>query len=318
MSAFDLVFTQPELVERPPVLVDIGAAAGVHRAWRPIARYAVALGFEPDAREAQPLTAAQRQFRKFVFCPAIAWPGDPPAAEVPFHLTRSPQCSSVLAPDPEGLAPWAFAEIFQVARTERIAAVGLRQALMQNGLERIDWLKCDTQGLDLRLFLSLPESLRQRISAVEFEPGLLSAYAGEDRIGTVLTHMETEPFWLASFRVQPAVRANAGAIASELGSVRRVQRYGPEAPGWVNACWLRDVRKKNDWLDRRGRLLAWVFSTLLGQDGEALFIARTSQSGAEDPVFARLAQVSRRRLRLSLWRRMPLRILRRMLRPWSA
>ena len=58
MSLLDRIFAEPELREFPPVLVDVGAAGGVHPAWRRIARYAVGVGFEPDAREAAPLGAA--------------------------------------------------------------------------------------------------------------------------------------------------------------------------------------------------------------------------------------------------------------------
>ena len=91
MSLLDRVMREPELQSEPPVLVDVGAAGGVHPAWRRIARYAVGVGFEPDAREAAPLDAAQREFKRWIFCPGLAVPESPADGQATLHLTRSPQ-----------------------------------------------------------------------------------------------------------------------------------------------------------------------------------------------------------------------------------
>ncbi len=74
MNMLDRIFAEPELQARPPVLVDVGAAGGVNPAWRQIARYAIGVGFEPDARETAALSGAQRAFRRSVARAARAIP----------------------------------------------------------------------------------------------------------------------------------------------------------------------------------------------------------------------------------------------------
>jgi FkbM family methyltransferase len=186
VNIFERVFAEPELREDPPVLVDVGAAGGVHPAWRRIARYAVGVGFEPDAREAAPLDAAQREFRRWIFCPGLAVPERPAEGTATLHLTKSPQCSSTLPPRTAALAEWSFAEFFEVTERRQFPATTLTGALAAQGITGVDWLKCDTQGLDLKLWQSLPAGWRSRVLAVEVEPGIIDAYDGEEKLGDVL------------------------------------------------------------------------------------------------------------------------------------
>src|SRR5471032_1635614 len=106
MSLLERIFAEPELRAAPPVLVDVGAAGGVHPAWRRIARFSIGVGFEPDAREAAPLGAAQREFKQWIFCPTLVVPAPPPDGRARLHLTRSPQCSSTLRPRADALSAW--------------------------------------------------------------------------------------------------------------------------------------------------------------------------------------------------------------------
>jgi hypothetical protein len=131
------IFSEPELREAPPVLVDVGAAGGVPRVWRRIARYAVGAGFEPDAREVAPLNTAQRRFRRWVFCSGLAVPAETADGCQPLHLTRAPQCSSTLRPRAAALGEWAFANFFDVEETRSLPAATLAGALINtSGLVR--------------------------------------------------------------------------------------------------------------------------------------------------------------------------------------
>ena len=292
MSLLDRIFEEPELRAFPPVLVDVGAAGGVYSAWRRIARHSIGVGFEPDAREGAPLDAARRIFSKWIFCPALAVPAPTPDGKAGIFLTRSPQCSSTLRPNPVGLRPWAFADRFDVVETKRCAAMTLEAALRAQGLERVDWLKCDTQGTDLRLFQSLPSAWRARLLAVEFEPGLIDAYEGEDRATDVMSAMAVEPFWLAEMDVGRTPRAAAQTRSPWF------RRLAPRAPAWVN---LRYLRHADLTLDRRGRLLSWAFATITGQHAQAL--ALTAEGDGE--IFSAMAAESRAALRWSMWRGAP-------------
>ncbi len=302
MSLLDAVFAEPELRAAPPVLVDVGAAGGVHPAWRRIARYAIGVGFEPDAREAAPLDAARGQFARWIFCRTLAVPTPTTDGTAALHLTHSPQCSSTLAPAAGALSEWAFAEFFRVVETRTLPATTIAGALAAEDIARVDWLKCDTQGLDLKLWRSLPAEWRERLLAVEFEPGLMEAYQGEDRLADVLAAMAGEPFWLAELKVGNTARGRADLLAARLGAgaVQWVRRLGPMAPGWANARFLRDVALRPERLDRRAHLLAWVFATLTGQHGQALTIATLAGTRFGGAIFEAMARASSRSLRWAM------------------
>ncbi|MSU47623.1 MAG: hypothetical protein EXS37_00745 [Opitutus sp.] len=307
MSLIDRIFLEPELRAAPPVLVDVGAAGGVHPAWHRIARHAVGVGFEPDAREAAPLDAARGMFARWIFCRALAVPEPPVDGMASLHLTVSPQCSSVLPPAADALGEWAFADFFRVMETRAFPAATLQAALSAEGITRVDWLKFDTQGLDLKLYRSLPADWRARLLAVEFEPGLMDAYVGEDHLADVLAAMAREPFWLSSLEVGRTARGRAGLIGEQLGAaaLKWVRRLGPSAPGWANARFFRDVALAPESLDRRAYLLGWVFATITGQHGQAMTTAALGARRFGGGLFERMSAASARSLRWALIRGIP-------------
>lgn len=319
MNLLHRIFLEPELRAEPPVLVDVGAAGGVHPAWRRIARYAVGVGFEPDAREAAPLAAAQRMFARWIFCRGLAVPVGTADGRQALHLTRSPQCSSTLRPQAAALGEWAFGEFFAVMETRLLPATTIAAALAEHGIARVDWLKCDTQGLDLKLFLSLPEAWRARMLAVEFEPGIIDAYEGENKLGEVLTAMAREPFWLAELETGRTPRGRPAQLAEHLGSgaVRWMRRLAPGAPAWANARYLREVDALPETLDRRAHLLAWVFATVTGEHGYALTVATAGGRRFGGELFDAMAAASGRSLRWAMARGIPAMIGRRMARIWA-
>ncbi len=314
MNLIDRIFSEPELRASPPVLVDVGAAGGVHPVWRRIARHAIGVGFEPDAREAAPLGAAQRLFKHWIFCPGLALPVATPDGRAQLHLTRSPQCSSTLQPRATAVGEWAFADLFDVMDTRTFPATTLLAALQAQGLNRVDWLKCDTQGLDLRLFLSLPPAWRTQLLAVEFEPGLTDVYEGEDKLADVLAAMKCEPFWLAELEVGRTPRGRPALLAAHLGAnaVRWVRRLAPGAPAWANARYLRDPALAADGLDRRALLLGWVFATLSGQHAHALAVADAGTRRFAGGIFVAMTAASVRSLRWAMVRGLPAAIWRRL------
>jgi hypothetical protein len=303
MSMIDRVFAEAEMRDDPPVLVDVGAAGGVHAPWRRIARHCIGVGFDGDTRETAALSRAHQMFRRWVFIPGLAAATAPADGKLPFHLTRSPQCSSLLRPDAAGLAEWAFADIFSVTEQRPVAAGTLEAGLQRHRLGRIDWLKCDTQGTDLRLFLSLPEAWRHRTLLIEMEPGLIDAYEGEDRLGEVLERMRPEPFWLAGFDVQKTARGRPGLLEAHLGEggAARYRRLTRTAPGWANLAYLRDFARQPDVLDRRAHLLGWVFATLTAQPAAALAIAEAGMRAGHGEFFCELAAASVRTIRRGVW-----------------
>ncbi len=308
MTLLDRIFATPELTAEPPVLVDVGAAGGVTPVWRRIARYAIGVGFEPDARDAAKLTAENRAFKRWIYCAGLVAPSVAGGNEKTFHLTHSPHCSSLLKPRPDLLEDWFFADLFKLQRMGTVPAVTLQAALAANGLAGVDWLKCDTQGLDLSIFLSLPETWRRRVLAVEFEPGFVDAYDGEDKLWRTLQAMEAEPYWLSELRVGDTAHGNAAALREELGGWvnKWLPRLAPGVPAYANIRYLRRLgAERGVPLDRRGLMLAWVFADQLGQHAHGLMAAREGRARFGGELFDAMAGTSRRRLRWSLLPKLP-------------
>lgn len=300
MSLIDRVLSEPEFESAPPVLVDVGAAGGVPKRWRRIARHCVAVAFEPDAREAQPLTMEQRAFRRWVYVPAVVVAEPPAGGRTTLHLARSPQCSSTLPPASEALRNWAFASFFDVVKRREFPAITLEAALEGAGLCGLDWLKCDTQGTDLRIFRSLRQEWRQRVLLAEFEPGLIDAYEGEDTLAQVLEVMRHEPFWLADFSIERTPRAMEAWRDSAW-----YRRLAPSAPGWGNLRYLRECTFVGTALDRRACLLLWVFATLSRQPAFAAAVATTGRQHFGENLFEEMARYSARQVRWSMLGRLP-------------
>ena len=260
-----------------PTLVDVGASGRPPDVWLPIALCATYVGFDPDLREFSKVTSGT--FRTECRIAAVVGP-DEAAETAPLYLTRSPFCSSTLAPDPDALAPYLFADLFAVERQVNACATTLGKALTQAGLPpRIDWLKLDTQGTDLRILQSLSEEMAGQVLAVDVEPGLIDAYRDEDLFVKTHAHLVRHGYWLSNLNVCGAVRMRRQTLAS--GAARqaglteeRVNANQRVAPGWCEARYLRTV----EWLTDHGAgpdryLLLWVFSMLDGQYGFALDIA---------------------------------------------
>ncbi len=289
------------------------AAGGVAPIWRTIAKYAIGVGFEPDARDAAKLRAANSPFKRWVFCEGLVAPSVADGAQKKFFLTRSPHCSSLLKPRHDLLQDWTFADYFIEERTTSVPAVTLQAGLAANGLHGVDWLKCDTQGLDLSIFLSLPEDWRRRTLAVEFEPGFIDAYEGEDKLWRTLQAMEAEPFWLCDLQAGCYPRGNPVALAEILGE--RMAKWLPRtvtgAPVYASVRYLRTLRETDPHrgagaqLDRRGLLLSWVFADLVGQHTHALLVAREGITRFNGELFEDMLRASRWRLRRAMARRMP-------------
>jgi hypothetical protein len=313
MSMIAHVLRVPEFRNQPLVLVDIGAAGGVHRRWRRIARQAIGVGFEPDARDTAALAGATARFHRWILGRHLVTPQSPDGPQV-LHLTRSPQCSSMLPPRSDRLAGWSFADFFAVEQTVHLPAESLTAALAAHGVGYVDWLKCDTQGLDLAIYRSLPAAWREQMAVVEFEPGLIDAYLGEDKVADVLQAMQTEPFWLADVTLGKAVKGSPEQLAAALGpwAARWTRRLGPAAPAWANLCFVRETGQFGPPATRRTLLAAWIGATLMGQHGHALELAAQGNRQFDDSLFPRLAHASAFRLRASmlcalpgwLWRRL--------------
>jgi FkbM family methyltransferase len=268
-----------------PILVDLGASGGAPHFWKPLARHATYIGFDPDLREVRRDTAGGYAVG-LVINKAIC--ADADVETVPFFLTQSPYCSSMLRPNAAALASYSFWSLFQVERMLRVPATTLDKVLDGEGLAQIDWLKVDVQGADLRVYLSISDERRRRLLAVDMEPGLLDAYEGEDLFVDVHRRMRAEGFWLSNLNVMGARRISK-SVLQELGI--ESDMASPSglrvSPGWCEARYLRTAEYHGSvGHGKRELVLAWAFAMIDGQYGHALELAHVLRGQTGDATLS--------------------------------
>lgn len=287
------IFQHVSLRDDPPILVDVGASGELPSQWKAIAPYAVCVAFDADTRDFEVSESATRGYRKL--CTLNRLLAAKPAEEVDFFLTRSPHCSSSLRPNNAALEPWAFRSLFEVERVVTLPAADLQGALGAIGIEHVDWYKTDSQGTDLRIFGALPAALISRVLVAEFEPGIIDAYVGEDKLHTLMAYMDQRPFWVTDMKIKGSQRIAQDDLA-QLGALRRrdISLFLKTAPGWCEIAYINTFTGSG--MGLREHLLGWVFSSIKGEHGFALHLAQRGRREFGDPLFDRLAAASRKSL----------------------
>lgn len=275
--------------ESPPVCVDIGASGELPSDWRLLAPYSVCVAFDADDRDFTVTDSTTSGWRRLLKLNRLV--SDKTSDGVEFYLTSSPHCSSTLRPNGGALAPWAFSELFRVDRTARLPAVALADALRESGITGIDWFKTDSQGTDLRILAALQEQTIDNIAVADFEPGIIDAYEGEDKLHAVMAFMGTRPFFVSDMDVRGSQRISASALRSLSASqARHVDAILKTSPGWVEISYLNTYSSTQR--SRRDLLLGWVCATIKEQDGHAMAVAEAGRSLFGDSLFDECRSVS--------------------------
>jgi FkbM family methyltransferase len=299
-----------------PILVDVGASGGTPRIWQPIRQHSTYIGFDGDEREL-PTSPEQEQqhpqakefkHARFVHEVITADPGG--GGTVRFYLTHSPYCSSTLRPNPTITDNFLSAECFIIESEEQVKASTLDEVVHRLNLDRIDWMKIDTQGTDLRIFASLDQQVRDRMLAIDVEPGLRGAYMGEDLFCDIHQRFMAEGLWLSNLKVCGLVRMRKTTL-DELSKVdptlddQAIARTLRTTPGWTECRYLRSLESlAKVGGTKRDYVLLWVFSAIDKQWGFcldlALEYARLFGSDASEQVMKAesLAQIEAARVAL--------------------
>jgi hypothetical protein len=256
-----------------PVLVDIGASGGTPRIWQAIRRHSSYIGFDPDSREIR--TIQEGQFKSAVIINEVVTP-DASADVAHFYLTRSPYCSSTLRPNTLVTDNFLSADSFIIEREGNAHASTLNSIFGRLGITNIDWLKIDSQGCDLRIYDSLRADLRDRLLAVDLEPGLRGAYIGEDLFSDVHRKLTADGYWLSDLKVCGLVRmrkTTLDVLAKDRPDLDAdtLAKYIRQTPGWTECRYLRTLESMAGAnLGRRDYVLLYVAAMIDRQHGFCL------------------------------------------------
>jgi FkbM family methyltransferase len=258
-----------------PVLIDVGASGQPPPIWSDIAPQSTYIGFDPDLREIHE-DRTSRFLRSVIINEAVTAEA---GSEISFYLTKSPFCSTTLAPNPEATAHWLEGDLFAVESRATVRATTIDAVLKRLELSRLDWIKLDTQGTDLRLINSISSDVLTRVMAIDTEPGLIDIYRNEDMFVDVHRELTRNGFWLSGMQTGGFVRMRR----STLEAVRRidpkiddvyVRRSVRTSPAYLEARYLRTL----EWLAEKSLSqqeykLLWVFALADNQLGFALDVS---------------------------------------------
>ncbi len=277
----DRVLSKKEFLDNPPVLIDIGASGGLSRDWKQIAKYSICIAFEPDDREMGYIKSTSSTYKKLYVYNRLVVDDFKPESD--FYLTKFAFCSSILKPDSQKLKDWAFSDLFEVEEKKVFKAISLRFVLSELKIDKVDWFKTDSQGLDLRLFLSLGEDLIEKVLVAEFEPGIIDAYVGEDKLWSIISYMEKKDFWMSSMKVQGSQRIAASIVDKMPWIIRRnIHRLIKDSPGWAEISYINSFKRE---FSKRDLLLGCIFALVKRQYGFAYELAIEGDKKFGDSIF---------------------------------
>jgi FkbM family methyltransferase len=298
MNLFERILTTKEFVEKPPVLIDIGASGQIHKSWNKIRKHSICIAFEADEREFSFVKEETSKFKKLLIYNCIVT--DSEKGEVNFYLTKSPYCSSLLQPDDQLLKDWVFSEKFQVEKKIKMKTRSLASILKEAKIDYVDWFKTDSQGTDLRLFASLSEQIRNKVLVAEFEPGILDSYHGEDKLFRLMEFMEGKTFWMSEIEVKGTQRISSEMMNTTSGKnlLKKIIQHSMKiSPGWAEVKYFNTFKGN---LDKREFLLGWIFAIINKQHGFALAIANKGLQQFKDQIFEEMKTQSIRLIKFDL------------------
>lgn len=294
------ILSRKEFQNKPPVLVDVGASGEIHAKWKEIAPYSICIAFDADDRKFDISEEDNQGFKKLYKFNCIV--SDQESEKLDFYLTKSPYCSSTLIPDADSVKDYIFSPFFELDKTIQLNNISISSALKKLSIHHIDWLKTDSQGIDLRIFKNLEEDIQESTLAIDFEPGLAKTYNNEDSASDILSYMSDKNFWLSEYEVQKVIRGHYDTYENLFSSFiqKKLAKVTlKKAPLWVEISYLNNLDKKD--IAIRDYLLGLLFTVINKEYVVALELSRKGQQLFNDPIFREIEADIYAKIKKNFW-----------------
>ena len=171
--------------------VDIGASGGLEPRWRPFSSLIKVFAFEPDKRSFDDL---QPNENYIVFNVALS--GTKGIRD--FHICKKPQVSSMLKPNKSFIDLYPDTDRWEVLQTISFPTVTMDECLASHKND-IDFIKLDTQGLELDILKGSDEILNSSLIGLEVEMEFVQLYNDQPIFGGVVAYLESKKFQFIDF-----------------------------------------------------------------------------------------------------------------------
>lgn len=289
--------------EKPPVLIDVGASGGINPIWKNISKYSVCIAFEPDERDLLFSKEYKKKYKEFLLINRVVSSSE---GKTKFYITEFPQCSSTLKPAFDNLSYYNLFNFFKVHEIKEFSTITIDKALEISGYRYIDWFKTDTQGTDLRIFLSIPNLIRDKVLVAEFEPGILKAYDGEDKLYEIMEYFDSKDFWCDECKVKGMSRIKISFIEKYFNNIEKrfFSLLQKPCAFWAEISYMNGM--KSDMFDERDFLLMCAFSLLKKQYGFTIEIAEKAKSRFKNnQIYDEIIEYSIKKMKFDGYIRLP-------------
>ena len=169
--------------------VDVGAADNIGGRWKKISKNLRFIGFEPNEKEFKKIK--NNNFGKFkIFNFAV---GDINGFKH-LNILESSLASSFLEPDYKSLINYPNPERFKIKKKTKLVV----KKLDSLRLNKIDFLKVDTQGYNLNVLKGAKTSLIDMLG-VEVETEFMKIYKNQDLFEDIKKYLEKNNFYFVNF-----------------------------------------------------------------------------------------------------------------------
>jgi FkbM family methyltransferase len=148
--------------------------------------------FEPNLQAA---SRVMGRLRNYVVLPVAVTTRD---GSGELQLNSYEQSSSLLTPDDDGVKSWVSEQEFKVIGSVTVPTMRLDTFMNGAGIDSVDFLKIDAQGLDLEVVKSAGERLKD-VAKIQLEATTASyrQYEGAPGKAVIMDYMESMGFRLA-------------------------------------------------------------------------------------------------------------------------
>ena len=183
MNIIDKILSHSVLVKKPIVIVHIGSEGSNLDYWKKISKNSILISIDGHLNKKK----NKNSFIKVIDIKNII--SDKNGYSF-FYQTKDSHCSSLLMPNDEEVNKWYGGHRFKVVKKEKVKTVTVNDLLKRIGINYIDWLTIDAQGMDLKIFKSINPKIKKEISVIDIEPGFFPFYRNEEKVSEVFRYMD--------------------------------------------------------------------------------------------------------------------------------
>tara|TARA_Y100000768_G_C23970251_1_gene680129 strand:- start:1130 stop:2050 length:921 start_codon:yes stop_codon:yes gene_type:complete len=166
----------------PIVLLHIGAKGSDFKEWKNIAKVSILLAVDANKQKIK-----NYNFLKVMNFDKII---SNKRGNYDFNITKSEDCSSLLEPNYKTHSKWIISERFKIKKKMKVKTITVNDLLKETGINYIDWIVLDTQGMDLKILKSLNRNTINNLSIANIEPSFFEFYKNETSFVDVFKFME--------------------------------------------------------------------------------------------------------------------------------